>query len=63
VPYLKMHSGAAHDTQNMAAIAKVAMVFVQSEGGRSHTPEEFTRVDDAVAGIRILAAALHELAY
>jgi allantoate deiminase len=63
VPYLKMHSGAAHDTQNMAAVARVAMVFVQSEGGRSHTPEEFTRVDDAVAGIRVLAAALHALAY
>jgi allantoate deiminase len=63
VPYLKLHSGAAHDTQNMAAIAKVAMVFVQSEGGRSHTPAEFTKVEDAVAGIRILAAALHKLAY
>jgi allantoate deiminase len=63
VPYLKMHSGAAHDTQNMAAVARVAMVFVLSEGGRSHTPEEFTRVDDAVAGIRVLAAALHALAY
>jgi allantoate deiminase len=63
IPFLKMHSGAAHDTQNMAAISKVAMVFVQSEGGRSHTPEEFTKVEDAVAGIRVLAAALHKLAY
>lgn len=63
VPFLTMHSGAAHDTQNMAAIAKVAMVFVRSEGGRSHTPEELTTLEDAVSGIRVLTAALHALAY
>jgi len=63
VLFRRMHSGAGHDTQNMAKIAKVAMVFVQSKGGRSHTPAEFTAIDDAVAGIRVLAAALHKLAY
>jgi allantoate deiminase len=63
VPFLRMHSGAAHDTQNMAEIAKVAMVFVQSKNGRSHTPAEFTTIDDAVAAIRVLAATLHKLAY
>jgi len=39
------------------------MVFVRSKDGRSHTPEEFTSVEDAVAGIRVLAGALHALAY
>jgi allantoate deiminase len=39
------------------------MVFARSKGGRSHTPEEFTSVEDAVAAIRVLAAALHQLAY
>jgi allantoate deiminase len=63
VPFLTMHSGAAHDTQNMAAVAKVGMVFVRSKGGRSHTPEELTTTEDAVAGMRVLAAALHALAY
>jgi allantoate deiminase len=63
VPFLRMHSGAGHDTQNMARIAKVAMVFARSEGGRSHTPAELTSVEDAVAATRVLAAALHELAY
>ena len=58
-----MHSGAGHDTQNMAKIAKVAMIFARSKDGRSHTPEEFTSVEDAVAAIRVLAGALHELAY
>ena len=63
VPFLRMQSGAGHDTQNMARIAKVAMVFVQSKGGRSHTPAELTVLDDALAGIRVLTSALHRLAY
>ncbi len=63
VPYLTMPSGAVHDTQRMADIARVAMVFVQSKGGRSHTPVEFTTTEDAAAGVRVLAGALHQLAY
>src|SRR5690606_28852957 len=63
IPFKTMPSGAVHDTQRMADIARVAMIFVQSKGGRSHTPAEFTTIDDAVAGIRVLAAALHRLAY
>jgi allantoate deiminase len=63
VPFRRMHSGAGHDTQNIAKVAKTAMVFARSKGGRSHTPEEFTSVEDAVAAIRVLAAALHQLAY
>jgi allantoate deiminase len=63
IPFRRMHSGAGHDTQNIARIAKTAMVFARSKDGRSHTPEEFTSVEDAVAAIRVLAATLHALAY
>ena len=63
VPFLRLHSGAAHDTQNIAHVARVAMLFVQSKGGRSHTPAELTTIEDAVAGIRVLTAALYALAY
>lgn len=63
VPVLTMSSGAGHDSQQMASIAKVAMVFVRSKDGRSHTPEEFSSVADIVAGIKVLAAALYDLAY
>ena len=38
IPALTMHSGAGHDTQRMAKIARTAMVFVRSKDGRSHTP-------------------------
>jgi allantoate deiminase len=63
VPVARMQSGAGHDTQNIARIAPVAMVFARSKDGRSHTPAEFTSIDDAVAATRVLAAALYELAY
>lgn len=63
VPVMTMHSGAGHDAQMMAKIADMAMIFVQSRGGRSHTPEEFTALDHAVAGIQILATGLYMLAY
>ena len=63
VPTLTMASGAGHDSQQMAAIAPVAMIFVRSKDGRSHTPDEFSSVSDMTAGIEVLAAALHRLAY
>jgi allantoate deiminase len=58
-----MASGAFHDAQVMVNIARIAMVFVQSNGGRSHTPAEASSLDDVVAGIRVLAAGLQRLAY
>jgi allantoate deiminase len=63
VKALQMASGAGHDTQTMAKIAKVLMIFVRSKDGRSHTPEEFSSIEDIVAGIRVLAAGLYKLAY
>lgn len=63
IPALTMPSGALHDTQRMSKVARVAMLFVQSRDGRSHTPAEFTSIEHATAGIQVLAAALHKLAY
>lgn len=60
---LTMASGAGHDTQQMAQLAKTVMIFVRSEKGRSHTPEEYSTISDMVAGIRVLTAGLHKLAY
>ena len=63
IPFMTMPSGAGHDSQQMAEIAKVVMIFVRSKDGRSHTPEEFSSISDIVDGIRVLAAGLYELAY
>lgn len=63
IPTMRLPSGAGHDAQQMALICPVAMVFVRSRDGRSHTPEEFSSLDDILAGIRVLAGTLHQLAY
>ncbi|MFK7880742.1 Zn-dependent hydrolase [Roseobacter sp.] len=60
---MHMASGAGHDAQQMAEICPVAMIFVRSEDGRSHTPEEFSTIEDIVAGIKVLAGTLYQLAY
>jgi allantoate deiminase len=63
VPHQRMISGAVHDSMQLAEISPVAMVFVRSQGGISHSPEEFTSLEDAAAGTEVLARALHQLAY
>jgi allantoate deiminase len=59
----RMPSGAGHDSQLMASRVPTAMVFVPSVEGRSHTPAEFTSLDDCARGASVLATALHRLAY
>lgn len=59
----RLPSGAGHDSQQMAERSRVAMVFVRSRDGRSHTPEEFSSTEDIVAGIQLLAQTLHRLCY
>jgi allantoate deiminase len=56
-------SGAGHDAQVLAARCKVGMLFVPSVGGRSHCPEEATDPAHLALGTRVLARALHRLAY
>jgi allantoate deiminase len=60
---MTMPSGAVHDSQRMAQLAPIVMVFVQSKEGRSHTPAEYSSPEHCAAGIRVLAAGLHKLAY
>lgn len=49
-----MPSGAGHDTQQMANIAPVAMIFVPSVGGISHSPNEYTKSEDMTNGANVL---------
>ena len=62
-PHLKMVSGAGHDSQQMALIAPVAMIFARSAGGRSHTPEEFSTISDCTVGVNVLAQTLYQMGY
>jgi N-carbamoyl-L-amino-acid hydrolase len=49
-----MQSGAGHDSQQMATIAPVGMIFVPSVGGISHSHKEFTKTEDMTNGANVL---------
>lgn len=57
----RMLSGAAHDAQMVATIAPVAMIFVASRDGRSHSPAEWSSWDDIHSGARLLKWAIGSL--
>ena len=56
--YQNMPSGAGHDSQEMATIAPVGMIFVPSVGGISHSPKEFTSAIDMANGANVLLQAI-----
>ena len=58
LPALPMPSGAGHDAMNMAALCPMAMIFVPSQQGVSHSPDEYTTPDACVNGARVLLATL-----
>ena len=60
--YLKMPSGAAHDAQMMASIAQVAMLFVPSKGGVSHSIHEWTDWRDIEAEANLMLNTILEMA-
>jgi N-carbamoyl-L-amino-acid hydrolase len=49
-----LQSGAGHDAQEMAHIAPVAMIFIPSIGGISHSPKEFSTPVDMARGAQVL---------
>lgn len=57
----RMPSGAGHDAMCMAAITDVAMLFVPSRDGVSHSPKEHTDPDQCLLGATALLEALVEL--
>jgi N-carbamoyl-L-amino-acid hydrolase len=63
VSYRRMPSGAAHDAQIMARICPVAMIFVPSKGGQSHSPLEWTNYDDIEAGAKVMLRTIESYAF
>ncbi len=59
---LTLASGGIHDACRIATLCPIGMVFVPSVKGLSHTPAEFTKFSDLVAGAEVLAAAILRLA-
>lgn len=56
--YQRMPSGAAHDAQIIGSVAPIAMLFVPSRDGQSHSPAEWTSWHDVEAGANVLLQTL-----
>jgi allantoate deiminase len=63
IPFKKMVSGAGHDSQIFGVYCPTAMMFVPSHDGISHSPKEFTKIEDLATGVRMLMKILHQMAY
>ncbi len=61
-PYVRMHSGAAHDTMCVADRVPTAMVFVPCKDGISHHPDEDADPADAALAAEIIVNAIQALA-
>jgi allantoate deiminase len=55
-------SGAGHDSQNIAALGPIAMIFVRTRQGISHSPDEYASPSDIEQGVEVLYEALRLLA-
>jgi N-carbamoyl-L-amino-acid hydrolase len=58
----RMPSGAGHDAQILAAVTEAGMIFVPSQGGRSHRPDEWTDWPALERGANMLLGTLLRLA-
>jgi hydantoinase/carbamoylase family amidase len=60
-PFMRMHSGAAHDTMCVADRVPTAMVFVPCKDGISHHPDEDADPADAALAAEIILNAVQAL--
>lgn len=59
---MRLPSGAFHDAQFIAELCPTGMIFIPSRDGLSHNEAEYSSPEEVLAGARVLAVALAELA-
>jgi N-carbamoyl-L-amino-acid hydrolase len=59
--FMRMVSRAYHDTNFIAPIAPVAMLFIPCRNGASHRPDEYATPEAIALGTRVLARTLAKL--
>ncbi len=62
IPTKILSSGAMHDASSIALCTPSAMIFVQSRGGISHNPSEWSEPDHVALGCELLARTVLTLA-
>ena len=58
---IDLHSGAGHDTMQIASATDVGMIFAPSEDGRSHSPMEWTDWGDCADATQVLTRGIAAL--
>lgn len=58
----RLVSRAYHDALFMARLCPTTMVFIPSQAGISHRPDEYSSPEDIARGVQVLAGVLAELA-
>lgn len=61
IEFMRMPSGAVHDSAMMAGLADVGMIFIPSIDGRSHAPNESSKIEDIQIGANVLLDVVLEL--
>jgi allantoate deiminase len=61
--YQEMISGAGHDAQVFGPVCATSLLFIPSQNGISHSPKEFTSLEELETGIELLTELLYKLAY
>ncbi|MBV7504462.1 allantoate deiminase [Bacillus sp. sid0103] len=61
--FQEMISGAGHDAQVFGTECATSLLFVPSQNGISHSPKEFTSLEELETGIALLTEVLYKLAY
>lgn len=61
IPYLHMSTIAGHDAIRLQSVCPSTLLFVPSENGISHSPEEFTSDEDICAGFGAMLHAVSSL--
>jgi beta-ureidopropionase / N-carbamoyl-L-amino-acid hydrolase len=62
IPNMSLSSGAGHDARYLHYICPTAMIFIPCKDGVSHNEAESATKEDVVAGARVLAEVVGELA-
>ena len=55
---LDLPSFAGQDSQNMAKVAPMGMIFIPSKDGISHSPKEYSSPEDIANGAEVLYRAV-----
>ncbi len=61
VETVNLHSGAGHDTMQVARVTDAGLLFAPSRGGHSHNPLEWTDWDDCATVTTVVTTALYSL--